>query len=84
MVKNASVWFAEGAVRTREQNGKQEAFWGQVEGRLLPMLEGVADLTLDQLNDASHLSRDLRGWRCVNAIAEFRSTGSLPPKTQQP
>lgn len=35
------------------QNGKQEAFWGQVEGRLLPMLEGVADLTLDQLNDAS-------------------------------
>ena len=35
------------------QNGKQESFWGQVEGRLLPMLEGVADLTLDQLNDAS-------------------------------
>jgi transposase InsO family protein len=35
------------------QNGKQEAFWGQIEGRLLPMLEGVADLTLDQLNDAS-------------------------------
>ena len=35
------------------QNGKQEAFWGQVEGRLLPMLEGVADLSLDQLNDAS-------------------------------
>ena len=23
-----------------EQNGKQESFWGQVEGRLLPMLEG--------------------------------------------
>jgi len=36
-----------------ESNGKQEAFWGQVEGRLLPMLEGVADLTLDQLNDVS-------------------------------
>ncbi len=35
------------------QNGKQEAFWGQVEGRLLPMLEGVADLTLDQLNQVS-------------------------------
>ena len=35
------------------QNGKQESFWGQVEGRLLPMLEGVADLTLDQLNDVS-------------------------------
>src|SRR5436309_1508976 len=35
------------------QNGKQEVFWGQVEGRLLPMLEGVADLTLDQLNAVS-------------------------------
>ncbi len=31
------------------QNGKQEAFWGQVEGRLLAMLEGVAaDLRLMQ------------------------------------
>ena len=35
------------------QNGKQEAFWGQIEGRLLPMLEGVVDLTLGQLNDAT-------------------------------
>jgi putative transposase len=35
------------------QNGKQESFWGQVEGRLLPMLEGVADLTLQALNDAT-------------------------------
>lgn len=35
------------------QNGKQEAFWGQIEGRLLPMLEGVADLTLEQLNDVT-------------------------------
>jgi len=35
------------------QNGKQEAFWGQIEGRLLPMLEGVPDLTLQQLNEAT-------------------------------
>ena len=35
------------------QNGKQESFWGQIEGRVLPMLEGVADLTLDQLNEAT-------------------------------
>lgn len=35
------------------QNGKQETFWTQVEGRLLPMLEGVADLTLAQLNEAT-------------------------------
>jgi hypothetical protein len=35
------------------QNGKEESFWNQVEGRLLPMLEGVADLTLAQLNEAT-------------------------------
>jgi putative transposase len=35
------------------QNGKQESFWNGVEGRLLPMLEGVADLTLDRLNEAT-------------------------------
>ena len=34
------------------QNGKQEAFWGQVEGRFLPMLEGCRDLTLEFLNEA--------------------------------
>ena len=27
------------------QNAKQEAFWGPVEGRLMAMFEGVADLT---------------------------------------
>jgi hypothetical protein len=35
------------------QNGKQENWWARVEGRLLPMLEGVADLTLAQLNAAT-------------------------------
>lgn len=35
------------------QNGKQESFWGQIEGRLLPMLEGVRDLTVEQLNYAT-------------------------------
>ena len=35
------------------QNGKQESFWGQIEGRLLPMLEGVVDLSLDHLNEAT-------------------------------
>ena len=34
------------------QNGKQESFWNGIERRLLPMLEGVADLTLAQLNKA--------------------------------
>ena len=32
------------------QNGKQEAFWNSVEGRLLPMISPEADVTLDELN----------------------------------
>jgi len=36
-----------------EQNGKQESFWGQIEGRLLPMLEGEPELSLLLLNTAT-------------------------------
>jgi len=35
------------------QNGKQESFWGQVEGRPLAMLAGCKDLTLRRLNEAT-------------------------------
>lgn len=35
------------------QNAKQEVFWAQVEGRLLAMLDGVVDLTLALLNEAT-------------------------------
>lgn len=35
------------------QNGKQEAFWEQVEGRLMPMLESVEPLSLTFLNYAT-------------------------------
>jgi len=35
------------------QNAKQEFFWTHIEGRLLPMLEGEADLTLSLLNQAT-------------------------------
>ena len=35
------------------QNGKQEAFWGQLEGRLLAMLSRVQPLTLAFLNRAT-------------------------------
>jgi transposase InsO family protein len=34
-------------------NGKSESLWGSVEGRLMAMLEGVADLTLATLNEAT-------------------------------
>jgi putative transposase len=36
-----------------EQNGKQESFWGQIEGRLMAMLEGEKELTLKLLNEAT-------------------------------
>lgn len=39
--------------RTPEQNAKQEVFWAQVEGRLLPMLEGERELSLALLNTAT-------------------------------
>lgn len=32
------------------QNAKQESFWATLEGRLMAMLEAVADLTLERLN----------------------------------
>jgi len=35
------------------QNGKQESFWCQIEGRLLPMVESVRPLTLPLLNLAT-------------------------------
>ena len=35
------------------QNGKQEVLWASVEGRLMAMLEGVDDLTLGRLNEAT-------------------------------
>jgi hypothetical protein len=36
-----------------QQNGKQENFWARLEGRLMAMLEGVADLSLELLNTAT-------------------------------
>jgi putative transposase len=35
------------------QNGKQESFWATLEGRLMEMLDGLAELTLDFLNEAT-------------------------------
>jgi transposase InsO family protein len=39
--------------RSPYQNGKQEAFWAQLEGRLAAMLENVPDLSLAMLNEAT-------------------------------
>ncbi len=36
------------------QNAKQEVFWNNIEGRLMAMLEGQKEITLELLNEATH------------------------------
>lgn len=55
------------------QNGKQEVFWGQVEGRLLAMLENCRDLTLARLNEATIAWIELEYNRTVHS-----ETGQTP------
>lgn len=56
------------------QNGKQESFWGQIEGRLLPMLEGAGnELTLEGLNEATLAWVEMEYNRKVH-----RETGQTP------
>jgi putative transposase len=55
------------------QNGKQEAFWGTLEGRLLKMLDGVAELTLEFLNRATQAWVEIEYNRAVH-----RETRSSP------
>jgi hypothetical protein len=57
------------------QNGKQETFWAQVEGRLLAMLENYPDLTLAFLNEAT------QAWIEMEYHREIHSeTGQTPLK----
>jgi len=49
------------------QNGKQESFWGPVEGRLLAMLDGVKDLTLSKLNEATQAWAEMEHNRTVQS-----------------
>jgi putative transposase len=56
------------------QNGKQEAFWNQIEGRLLPMLEGAdRELTLARLNEVTCAWVEMEYNRKVH-----RETGQSP------
>ena len=57
---------------TPEQNAKQESFWGQIEGRLLPMLEAHEPLTLELLNQATVAWFELEYNRAVHS--EIRCT----------
>jgi transposase InsO family protein len=55
------------------QNGKQECFWAQVEGRLLAMLEHCPDVTLAVLNEATQAWVELEYNRRVHS-----ETGETP------
>ena len=46
------------------QNGKQEAFWAQLEGRLIKMLSRVEPLSLEFLNQASQAWIEMEYNRC--------------------
>lgn len=54
------------------QNGKQEAFWGTLEGRLLAMLREI-DLTLDKLNYITQAWVEMEYNRAIHA-----ETGTSP------
>src|SRR3972149_4764205 len=49
------------------QNAKQEVFWAQLEGRLVAMLEGVRDLTLPFLNEATQAWVEMEHNRTVHS-----------------
>ncbi len=49
------------------QNGKQEFLWTLIEGRLLPMLEGEPELTLDLLNEATYALIELEYHRKIHS-----------------
>jgi transposase InsO family protein len=54
------------------QNGKQESFWGTLEGRLMAMLEGALELTLALLNEATQAWMEIEYNRTVHR--EIKST----------
>jgi transposase InsO family protein len=55
------------------QNGKQENFFAQIAGRLLPMLEGVAALTLARLNEVT------QAWVELEYNRKFHSEIGMTP-----
>jgi putative transposase len=75
---------------TPEQNAKQEVFWVQIEGRLMPMLEGVEQLTLKILNDSTlawvegeynhRLHREL-GSSPIHCMMSIKGVARLAPES---
>ncbi len=56
-----------------QQNGKQEVFWATLEGRLMAMLDGVKELTLELLNQATQAWVELEYNRAFH-----KETGEKP------
>lgn len=75
-----------------EQNGKSEHFWNGIDDRLLPMLEGVPDLTMEYLNHATqawveveynhHMHREL-GESPLARLMRSRSVGRESPTSEE-
>lgn len=49
------------------QNGKQESFWGTLEGRMMAMLEGKKDLSLEELNGVTQAWVEMEYNRAVHS-----------------
>ena len=64
-------------------NGKQENIWGRVEGRLLAMLEGEANLTLEQLNLATQAWVTQEYHRTVHSELGAHADAALPRRPQR-
>jgi putative transposase len=63
-----------------EQNGKQESFWTLVEGRLMAMLEGEPELTLELLNRATQAWVEQEYQRRTARPAKPRWNAASPPR----
>jgi transposase InsO family protein len=75
-----------------QQNGKCEFFWSQAEGRLMAMLEGVDDLSLDFLNEATQAWAELEynrarhselGCSPLDCFLRERSVGLESPSAEE-
>ena len=65
---------------TTSRNGKQEAFWGTLEGRLLNMLDGAVELTLEFLNQATLAWMEIEyNPPCTARLPARRSSASSGP-----
>jgi hypothetical protein len=72
------------------QNGKQEVLWAQIEGRLMAMLEGVENLTLERLNEATQAwaeleyNRSLHSELCSSPLERFLTERSVALPSPSP